>query len=651
MPLAKPLNTETAVTQAVGNEIRPEIVRDPVYFHRWWVTLPTLPFENITSYLSIEDISAFAQTCKAVASRLVACGLEEVRYFLSLSQDKQNSCQTIIHSNRQLLQYLRTLSIFSRRHFPVQLSPAFYACYARHARQQIIDATALTLKPVGSLNMDSYSWHYHDLELSMIAATRVEGFIDILTPDRHGHWSRSAEIKYNEICYFHQQRANHILFIPQKVSRSLVGEPPHYKYIGYIGKDHLLSVYECHDDSWVEQQQLTISEVFPQIRTILKNDIYLYQMNDLYLSPDASALVCTYDWREVAILGREAKGQWVNKGSITTPIRNLLFSDDSRHVALWDGSYITLMGKSDDGAWSETGKIIVTDTDIDMNFITGAGSESEDEFELEVLFSPDNQHFVTWFDNAGVDVHRDNFFVVIAALDPHGKWREKQRIVKTCEPPATYYPLEPAFGPDGRLLIITTDDGVEIWELNSEGQWLPAAQEQPCCGKGSVHFSVQPDEFISINWHRISVWRKAASGTWGKSQTFSAGSLTRVSPDGGTIVCNESSGHTDIHQRQPSGEWISQRIEFSIRDGCFNNESCLLAVVPPLETETDHLILLGVNADGIWQEKDRLQSENRIHAFCFSPCSRSIQIESDRGGNGVRIPSFFSFWRIVPDQC
>ncbi|MBO9481721.1 hypothetical protein [Salinisphaera sp. G21_0] len=648
MPLAKPLNTDTAVTQAVGNEIRPEIARDPVYFHRWWVTLPTLPFDNITSYLSIEDISAFAQTCKAVASRLVTCGLEEVRYFLSLSQDKQNSCQTIIHSDRQLLQYLRTLSIFSRRHFPVQLSPAFYACYARHARQQIIDATALTLKPAGSLNMDSYSWHYHDLKLCMIVATKVKGGIDILTPDRHGHWCRSAEITCNEICYFHQQRSNHILFIPQKVSRSLVGEPSHYKH---IVKGHLLSVYECHDDSWVEQQQLTIGEVFPQIRTRLNNDAYLYAMNDFYLSPDASALVCKYKRREVAILGREAEGQWVNKGSITTRIRNLLFSDDSRHVALWDGSFITLMGKSADGVWSETGKIIVSDTDIHMNFITGAGTESGDKFELEVLFSPDNKHFVTWFDNAGVDTHRDNFFVVIAALGPNGKWSEKQRIVKTCEPPATYYPLEPAFGPDGRLLIITTDDGVEIWELNSEDQWLPAAQEQPHCGKGTVYFSEHPDEFIIINGRRISVWRKAASGIWGKSQTFSAGSLTRVSPDGDTIVCNEPSGHTDIHQRRPSGEWISQRIEFSIRDGCFNNESCLLAVVPPLETETDHLILLGVNADGIWQEKARLPSENRIHAFCFSQCSRRIQIESDRGGDGVRIQSFFSFWRIVPDQC
>ncbi|WP_257295490.1 WD40 repeat domain-containing protein [Endozoicomonas sp. YOMI1] len=644
-PVATQANISTAVTQTVGNEIRPEIARDAVYFHRWWVTLPTVPFENIASYLSIEDMSSFAQTCKAVASRLVACGLEEVRYFLSLSQDKQNSCQTIIHSNRQLLQYLRTLSIFSRSHFPAQLSPAFYACYARHARQQIIDATALTLIPGESVNLDSDLRCFLNDQPRMILADRVEGYIDILTPDRHGQWCRTNEIKCDNFCDFDQQRADHILFVPQEVPVSLGSYlgPLYYKY---SGEELLLSVYKCQDGYWIEQQQLTTGDVFPQGR-----EKYFH---DLYLSPDISSLVCINRGRHGAILGQAADGQWVNKGNIATGLNhNLLFSGDSRHVALWDGSFITLMGKADDGSWSETGKINVLDSDIEMKLRAGGDIECEDEFAIQLAFSPDNRHFATWFDYSedgfNSAVARDNYFVIIAALGQDGKWYEKQRIIKTCEPPTGYYTLEPAFGPDGRRLIITSDDGVDIWELNSEDQWLPAAQEQHCCSAGSVHFSVNPDEFVSITGGRIAVWHRAASGIWAETQIFAAESLTRVSPDGGTIVCNEPSGHTDIHQRQPSGEWVSQRIEFSIKDGCFNQESCLLAVVP--SPETDRLILLGMNADGIWQEKARLQSENPIHSFCFSQCSRSIHVESDLGGNGVRIQSFFSFWRIVPDKC
>ncbi|WBA81632.1 hypothetical protein [Endozoicomonas sp. GU-1] len=115
---------------------------------------------------------------------------------------------------------------------------------------------------------------------------------------------------------------------------------------------------------------------------------------------------------------------------------------------------------------------------------------------------------------------------------------------------------------------------------------------------------------------------------WGRTQTFPAESLTKISPSGETIVCNDPAGHTDIYQRKsvggPAGEWVRQRIEFSIKEADFNQEGYLLAVVP--ETNTRGLILFALTADGNWQERARLQTENSIAKFCFSPCSRSLKV-------------------------
>ncbi len=623
-------------------------------YDRQWASLPLEVLEKIASYLAIEDINHFGQTSPTMGDRLRSCGLEEVHHFLSLTRQRQTECRAIIQSSHLLLEYLRTLSIFSVCHFPAQQGPAFYSFYASHLRQQILDGVTLTLIPTDSINIHSLKHHLRD-HIPIIIEKKAENYSDILVLDPDGHWVREAEIKHDDHVSYGHQQTDHILFVRQPFPRTLIRSGP----LSYQcnGKEHCLSVYERKNDTWVEQQ-LTTGEVFPKCK---------YQDIDImHLSPDARTLVCINQWRAVAILGRGADGQWINKGNINTRLSHGLFSADSNHLVLYgNNSRIRLMSKADDGSWSNTGHITVKDPADDLKEMPSGEKVSDFEFDLHVAFSPDNRHFATWFEDAGNDSHhgdieRDYFFVVIFASDPQGQWREKQRILEYCDQPTRYFQLKPEFSPDGRLLIITTEESIDIWELTDD-QWQQSKREEPEDGGGEIQFSVDPCEFIRRSGGEVTIWRKAASGTWGKTQTFSAESLLVTSPSGETIVCNDPAGHTDLYQRQPFAEsfdqpfgepaavqWVNQRIGFSIVKADFNQEGCLLAVVP--KTDTRSLILFGLTADGNWLERARLQTEGRIKKFCFSPCSRSIQVTSLRPDSCARRREFYSLWQIMPDE-
>ncbi|WP_422450260.1 hypothetical protein [Endozoicomonas sp. ALB091] len=644
MQPAAGLKTSTDVDTA-GNEIKPEVVRDMARFDHRWVRVPQEVFAKIASYLSISDINNFGQASPPTSDRLRSCGLAEVHYFLSLTRQGQSSCRAIIQSSQQLLEHLRTLSIFSVRHFPAQLGPAFYSFYASHLRQQILDGAALTLIPSGSRNLNRSTRHLCD-HIPILIERKSENYSDILALN-HGHWVSKAEIKHDYSACFRHQHADHILFVPQSVSS---GRAKLFSR-NYSGKEHLLSVYECRNGEWVEQQQLTTGDVFPQ-----HNDKHI---SKIYLSPDARSLVCINLEQAGAILGRGTDGQWVNKGNISTNYNHtLLFSADSKNLVLYHRSRITVMGQADDESWSRTADIIVEDRADDLELTPNDDKMSEYELNLEVVFSPDNRHFATWISNDfdADAVRRDYFFVAIFALGPEGQWCEKKRMIKTCNPPRYYYHLKPNFSPDGRFLIITTQVSLDIWELNTDDQWLPAVQEKYQCGRGTIHFSADPCEFIRKRLRCVTIWRKAASGMWGRAQTFPAKSLTKVSPNGETIVCNDPAGHTDIYQRKPvgelcakpAGEWVRQRIEFSVEQVGFNQEGYLLAVVP--ETDSHSLILFGLTADGSWLERSRLQTENSIWKFCFSPCSRTLLVTSLLPAGDLLVPKFVSFWQIRDHQ-
>ncbi|WP_422461636.1 hypothetical protein [Endozoicomonas sp. ALB115] len=635
------LKTSTDVDTA-GNEIKPEVVRDMARFDHRWVRVPQEVFDKIASYLSINDINNFGQASTTTGNRLRSCGLAEVQYFLSLTRQRQSSCRAIIQSSQRLLEHLRTLSIFSVRRFPAQLGPAFYSFYARHLRQQILDGAALTLIPSGSINFKPYRHLLRD-HIPVIIERKVENYSDILALE-HGHWVRKAEIIQDDFVISEHQYADHILFVPQPVSVEWAG----LFHRNYSGKEHLLSVYECRNGEWVEQQQLTTGDVFPQSR--------FKSISEIYLSPDARSLVCINTGRTGAILCRGTDGQWVNRGNINTSRNHFwLFSADSKHLVVYDESSFTLMSQADDESWSQTGDITVSDRYEDLKLTPNGEKMSEYQFSLEVVFSPDNRHFAIWFDDDYVEdaIERDYFFVVILAPDPLGQWREKQRIIKTCESPRNCYHLKPHFSPDGRLLIITSQDSLDIWELNTDDQWLPAVQEESQCGCGEIHFSVDPCEFIRKEWKSVTIWRKAASGMWGQTETFTAKSLTKISPNGETIVCNDLAGHTDIYQRKPvgdtAGEWVRQRFEFSVTKARFNQEGYLLALVP--EVDSHSLILFGLTAEGSWLQMASLQTENWIMKFYFSPCSRTIQVSSWHPDNGdVEVQEVVSFWQICQES-
>ncbi|WP_422412526.1 MULTISPECIES: F-box protein [unclassified Endozoicomonas] len=621
---------------------------------RQWASLPLEVLEKIASYLAIEDINHFGQTSPTMGDRLRSCGLEEVHHFLSLTRQRQTECRAIIQSSHLLLEYLRTLSIFSVCHFPAQLGPAFYSFYASHLRQQILDGVTLTLIPTDSINVHSLKHHLCD-HIPIIIENKAENYSDILAPDPDGHWLREAEIKHGNLFSYGHQQADHILSVPQPFPRDIM--PTGSFSDKNSDKVHFLSVYERKKDSWIEQQ-LTTGEVFPECED--------KHISSICLSPDARSLVCINQWRAVAILGRGADGQWINKGNINTRLLDRLFSADSNHLVLYgSNSRIRLMSKADDGSWSETGNITIKDPADDLKETPSGEKVSNFGCDLRVVFSPDNRHFAAWFEDAGNDsrhgdIERDYFFVVIFAFDPQGQWREKQRIIEYCDQPTRYFQLKPEFSADGRLLIITTEESIDIWELIHE-QWRRSKREKPEDGGGEIQFSVDPCEFIRRSGREVTIWRKAASGIWGVTQTFPAESLVVTGPSGETIVCNDPAGHTDLYQRQPFAEsfcqpfgepaavqWVNQRIGFSIVKADFNQEGCLLAVVP--KTDTRSLILFGLTADGNWLERARLQTEGRIYKFCFSPCSRSIQVTSLRPDSCARRREFYSLWQIMPDE-
>ncbi|WP_257291288.1 F-box protein [Endozoicomonas sp. ONNA1] len=614
-----------------------------------WAALPREVLEIIASYLSIEDLNNFGQTSTTMSDRLSSCGLEEVHHFLSLSRQRQTSCRTIIQSSHLLLEYLRTLSIFSVRHFPVQQGPAFYSFYASHLRQQILDGTTLSLIPSGVLEVRQ-KHHLRD-HIPFVIEKKSDNYSDILAPGPDGQWVREAEITHDYLVEYHHQQADHILFVEQPFA---LREGP-FPY-NYTGKEHFLSVYERKNDAWVEQQ-LTSGEIFPECQ-----DKQIFRIR---LSPDAKSAVCINMSDGVAILGRGADGQWINRGNINTSLYPRLFSPDSNHLALYDGPCIKVMSRAKDDSWSQTGDIVVTNPADDLKE-TPSGETVSDFDYLRVVFSPDNRHFATWFEEAGHDSHHNDiqrryFFVVIFARDPQGQWREKERIVESCNRATRYFTLKPEFSLDGRLLIITTRESIDIWELTDD-QWHKSAQKKPRSGGGEIQFSVDPCEFIRSCNQSVTIWRKAASGIWGETQTFPAESLVESSPNGETIVCNDRAGHTDIYQRKPFAEtlgqpfvepaaveWVNQRIGFSIIGAGFNQEGCLLAVIP--KTGTHSLILFGLTAEGSWLERARLQTEGRIFKFCFSPCSRTLQVRSLCPPTGsTRGREFFSLWQIMPDK-
>ncbi|WP_252180311.1 F-box protein [Endozoicomonas sp. 4G] len=638
------------------------------------VPLPPEVFKIIASYLSIEEINKFGQTSKTMRERLKSCSLEEVRYFLSQTRQRQASCRAIIQSSHLLLEYLRTLPLFIDRHFPAQLGPAIYSYYADHVRQQVIDGVALILKPIGSINVRRFDHHLRG-HIPIIIERQMGNYSNILTPDHHGQWTREAVIEHGESVSYHHQYADHILFVPQPVPLGLgLSGPFSYQH---TGKEHLLSIYERKKNGWVEQQ-LTTGDVFPEARKKF--------MHEMRLSPDAKSLVCINRGYVGAILGPNTGGQWVNKGKINSGCNHTqLFTADSKHLLVYDASYITVMSQADNGSWSETGDINVKElvdehklkpsseevSDSDSEEVSDSDSEKEgnSEFDLKVKFSPDNRHFAIWFEDAGendanVAIQRNYFFVVIYAYDPKGQWYEQKRILEFCDQPTRYFDLKPRFSPDGRLLTISTEKSFSIWELNTNDEWQ-LSDRQESYGTGSIYFSVDPCEFIRRSGSSLTIWRKATSGTsgtsgmWGQTQTFPAESLVKVSPSGETIVCDDPAGHTDIYQRKPFAEsvgkpftepdvqWLHQRLEFSIKTAQFNKEGCLLAVIP--ESSHNSLILLGLTADGSWQERARLQTEGSIESYCFSPCSRTLQVTSLRtDSNDIDLREVFSLWQIVP---
>lgn len=158
------------------------------------------------------------------------------------------------------------------------------------------------------------------------------------------------------------------------------------------------------------------------------------------------------------------------------------------------------------------------------------------------------------------------------------------------------------------------------------------------------------------------VWQLDGAGVWHCQHNFiytcdrranrryeNSAVLTaqKLSPDGHSIICTDDRGRLDIRVQKEDGEWVQQTPDPDLRlcKPVFNHGGYLLAGLDV--NNKSCLVVLGINPNGIWQEKGRLQAEGCIDSFKFSPCGHSIQVTSIDGDQKI-----LSFWQIErePDR-
>ena len=288
------------------------------------------------------------------------------------------------------------------------------------------------------------------------------------------------------------------------------------------------------------------------------------------------------------------------------------------------------MGKGVDGGWTKTGG-------IDHGF-----------GRWEMAFSPDNHHFVTWFQDTGghcekcPEYARKDFFVILFALADNHQWAEKTRIIKYARRPVDCFPLKAGFSPDGKHLLVCAESEFDIWTLGDNGHWSPTLEKVPyVCGDtlegnegAGICYTSDPGIFMMLGRNNGSVWGLQDDGSWKCRHIFFLDwdTLPQISPDGKAIVCQRSFDKIGLWVEQPNGEWGWRRFDFEGQNPRFNQDGSLLAIK---ESTEGVLILMGPGSDGRWNEKKRLRFRGKLDSFDFSRNGRSIQVQYIDGGQRV----------------
>ena len=464
---------------------------------------------------------------------------------------------------------------------------------------------------------DSFNHSLNNDFSRLIHEDRDTNQILVRLANADGVFKHGFSVKADKSLSYGEQHDPNLLFVPC-----------HSGDAGYV-----LAVYEENSNSvgGREPQWLTRDDLFSHQPPNKHDYPQANCISRLTLSGDSASLVCLDNERGGAIIGRGAKGEWVNKGNCMR-YDHLLFSADSNHVAMTYHDRLCLMSKGVDGVWTNTGG-------IDFGF-----------GRWEMAFSPDNHHFIVWFQETGEHCNecseyaRKDFFVTLFALDDHYQWAEKKRIVKSAQQPTDRFTLQARFSPDGKHLLVCAPDEFDIWALGEDGHWSPTMEKNPyTCGdtiKGiegeSINFTSDPDVFMLLGRNNGAVWGRQDDGSWSCRHAFFLdwSMHPQISPDGKAIVCKRAFDKNGLWLRQSNGLWDWQRFDFDGENPRFNHDGSLLVIK---EATQGVLVFMGPDSEGRWSEKMRARFKGDLDSFDFSRNGHAIQVQYIYDGRKVML--------------
>lgn len=635
-------------------------------FERFLCSMSGDSMVYLLSYLSIQDLANLelvSRSVRTVVHNKSGLSVRELcnyyRYFLSLPKAEQQFHQVMTNGNPQLLRHLRTVPAVFSPCYPALCKPEVLCAYfTNHFCQQLINAPSVTLTAVGCMEFVPYvsSFFLNANHNCLISENGRARAMHIWAPDNSGNWRRELSMKYTTEVNIHNQNGGNILFLPYN---RLSGEPPAASTESG-GHEHLLSVFKRSDCGiWSEAQQMTAADVYPHCAHP--------RINEMIASDDGKLLVCIGHESGGVILCCGTDGNWRHNTDLNWGDNHeICFSPDSHYLALFDGAEVSFITRDTDGLWSCNSKIAFAQGG---NTAQASQAESEDDrlfdMEFDMTFSPDSRHFALWSDDfvgtsdeSTADAEKE-FYVKVAGLDPNRQWSHRLTITKQHHDSSNCFLLSAGFSPDGRLLVVTTITGFDIWGLGDDNRWAPVLQDrhyneetrQALLKLPDIQFSMDSrrlyfmmaESSLNVDDHKLraSIWQHRDSGQWECAQTLSSRSLLKCSPLGNALICTGESECTDIYQYTHTGQWLCQQINQPLKEVCFNRQGCLLAS----RTAGDTLLLLGLTSDGTWQEKKQWRPDGQIRDFEFSPCSRSLKTRVFSNNKEV-----IMFWRIVPDQ-
>lgn len=598
----------------------------PINFHGWWITLlPDNALATIAQYLSMQDVDNLGSVCTSLDSSLTVCGLHDIRHYLSLSDREQRFYRQMTTGNHQLTGQLRKKrqQLLPKYPFPVQFSPALCIPFIHTQRRQLISSTAISLKPRGSVVttiFDHHDSYYESKTLNknhncLILENRYRGELTYWKADINGFWSSDHQFRYN------------------------TGD------VGYLEIDPDLQFFNCSDSGACprgkQRVDLTVADL-PGRLSLNLSGISIFRLSDdrktlVYLQPHNAVI---YDL--------DNNDKWRCTGRFTS-VRDVLFSPDGRHIVLKRAQQACFLRKTADGSWISSGNI---------NYVKPENHTPVREVNQTVVFCPNSSYVLLKCKYLRHELRlgsRQVVNVTIGGTDSDGQWFT-QNVINKIVSAKNYYKLSNTrFTQDGKHLIVAGETGFDAWSLSKDGQWIETVKnrcyaDRPDPSMRGDFLTILSMDGASLMIDRsncIMIWAVDSDGLWSCQLQVpsTVAFVAQISPDGNCLVCPDESGQTAIWLRDPGNNWQRQSAQLPrLRMARFNDQSCLLAGVAVESTE-GAIVLLGLTPQQIWQEKCRLMVKSWISELSFSPCGRSMLVDSRTGNKQTT-----AFWQIEPDK-